>query len=156
MLEPMPSNQNLDHTDRKLLQELQQDARVSLAELGRRVRMSAPAVADRIRRLEEDGVIRGYHADVDPRAIGYDLGAVIRVRPHARQIPKVAQIARDTPEVVECERITGDDCFFMKLHVRDVEHLEEVLDRFTPFGQTTTSIVQSAPVPARGIALSGD
>ncbi|HEX6459144.1 MAG TPA: Lrp/AsnC family transcriptional regulator [Thermoleophilaceae bacterium] len=152
----MPSNQNLDHTDRKLLQELQQDARVSLAELGRRVRMSAPAVADRIRRLEEDGVIRGYHADVDPRAIGYDLGAVIRVRPHARQIPKVAQIARDTPEVVECERITGDDCFFMKLHVRDVEHLEEVLDRFTPFGQTTTSIVQSAPVPARGIALSGD
>ena len=152
----MPSNQNLDATDKRLLQELQADARVSVAELGRRVGMSAPAVADRIRRLEEDGVIRGYHADVDPRAFGYDLGAVIRVRPHARQIPKVAQIARDTPEVVECQRITGDDCFLMGLHVRDVGHLEEVLDRFTPFGQTTTSIVQSSPVPARGVDLSGD
>ena len=148
-------NQNLDDTDVKLLEELQADARVSLAELGRRVGMSAPAVAERMRRLEEAGVIRGYHADIEPRALGFDLGAVIRVRPHARQIPKVAQIASDTPEVVECQRITGDDCFFMRLHVRDVEHLEEVLDRFTPFGQTTTSIVQSAPVPARGVDLSG-
>ncbi|HKN93797.1 MAG TPA: Lrp/AsnC family transcriptional regulator [Thermoleophilaceae bacterium] len=146
-------NQNLDTTDLKLLHELQADARVSLAELGRRVGMSAPAVAERMRRLEDAGVIRGYHADIDPRSLGLDLGAVLRVRPHARQIPKVAQIARDTPEVVECERITGDDCFFMRLHVRDVEHLEEVLDRFTPFGQTTTSIVQSAPVPARGVDL---
>ncbi len=148
-------NQNLDATDVELLKELQADARVSLAELGRRIGMSAPAVAERMRRLEDAGVITGYHADIDPRALGFDLGAVIRVRPHARQIPKVAQIARDTPEVVECQRITGDDCFFMRLHVRDVEHLEEVLDRFTPFGQTTTSIVQSAPVPARGVSLSG-
>ncbi len=148
-------NQNLDATDVELLEELQADARVSLAELGRRIGMSAPAVAERMRRLEDAGVITGYHADIDPRALGFDLGAVIRVRPHARQIPKVAQIARDTPEVVECQRITGDDCFFMRLHVRDVEHLEEVLDRFTPFGQTTTSIVQSAPVPARGVSLSG-
>ena len=148
-------NQNLDATDIQLLKELQADARVTLAELGRRVGMSAPAVAERMRRLEDAGVITGYHADIDPRALGYGLGAVIRVRPHARQIPKVAQIARDTPEVVECQRITGDDCFFMRLHVRDVEHLEEVLDRFTPFGQTTTSIVQSAPVPARGVSLSG-
>lgn len=147
-------NQNLDKTDRQLLLELQADARVSLAELGRRVGMSAPAVAERMRRLEGAGVITGYHADIDPRALGYELGAVLRIRPHARQIPKVAQIARDTPEVVECERITGDDCFFMRLHVRDVGHLEEVLDRFTPFGQTTTSIVQSAPVPARGLDLS--
>ena len=111
-----------------------------------------------MRRLEDVGVIRGYHADIDPRALGYALGAVIRIRPHARQIPKVAQIAGDTPEVVECQRITGDDCFFMRLHVRDVEHLEEVIDRFTPFGNTTTSIVQSAPFPARGLdlTLSGD
>ena len=99
-------------------------------------------------------MILGYRAEVNPRALGYALGAVIRIRPHARQIPKVAEIAADTPEVVECERITGDDCFFMKLYVRDVEHLEEVLDRFTPFGQTTTSVVQSAPFPARGVALS--
>jgi Lrp/AsnC family leucine-responsive transcriptional regulator len=154
----VPSNQSPDETDRKLLEELQTDARVSVAELGRRVGLSAPSVADRMRRLEETGVIRGYRTEIDPRALGYDLGAVIRIRPHARQIPKVAQIATDTAEVVECQRITGDDCFFMRLHVRDVEHLEEVLDRFTPFGQTTTSIVQSSPFPARGVALelSGD
>ena len=118
--------------------------------------LSAPSVADRIKRLEEAGVIRGYRAEIDPRALGYELGVVIRVRPHARQIPKVAQIASETAEVTECQRITGDDCFFMRLNVRDVEHLEEVLDRFTPFGQTTTSIVQSAPVPARGVPLGGD
>jgi Lrp/AsnC family leucine-responsive transcriptional regulator len=113
-------------------------------------------VADRLRRLETSGVIRAYRADIDPRALGYDLAAVLRIRPHARQIPKVAEIATGTPEVTECQRITGDDCFFMRLHVRDVEHLEEVIDRFTPFGQTTTSIVQSAPFAARGLDLSGD
>jgi Lrp/AsnC family leucine-responsive transcriptional regulator len=152
----VPSNHNLDDTDRQLLEELQTDARVSVAELGRRVGLSAPSVADRMRRLEDNGVIRGYRTEIDPRALGYDLGAVIRIRPHARQIPKVAQIASETREVTECQRITGDDCFFMRLYVRDVEHLEEVLDRFTPFGQTTTSIVQSSPFPARGVALGGD
>ena len=75
------------------------------------------------------------------------------MRPAPRQLAKVAELARETPEVVECHRITGEDCFFMKLHVRDVEHLEEVIDRFPPFGQTTTSIIQSSPVPARGVAL---
>jgi Lrp/AsnC family leucine-responsive transcriptional regulator len=150
----VPSNQNgLDDTDLRLLEELQADARITLAELGRRVGLSPPSVADRLKRLETGGVIRGYRADIDPRALGYDLAAVLRIRPHARQIPKVAEIATDTPEVVECQRVTGDDCFVMRMYVRDVEHLEEVIDRFTPFGQTTTSIVQSAPFPARGIAL---
>jgi Lrp/AsnC family transcriptional regulator, leucine-responsive regulatory protein len=150
----VPSNQKLDETDLALLEELQADARVSLAELGRRVGLSAPSVAERMRRLEADGVILGYRAHVDPRALGYDLSAVLRVRPDARQLPKLAKIAADTPEVTECERVTGEDCFVMKLHVRDVHHLEEVLDRFTPFGRTTTSIVQSAPFPARGVALA--
>lgn len=153
----MPANQNgLDDTDLRLLEELQADARVTLAELGRRVGLSPPSVADRLKRLETGGVIRGYRADIDPRALGYDLAAVLRIRPHARQIPKVAEIATDTPEVVECQRVTGDDCFVMRMYVRDVGHLEEVIDRFTPFGQTTTSIVQSAPFPARGIALGTD
>jgi len=156
ILLPTPSNQTTDETDLKLLQELQTDARLSLAELGRRVGLSPPAVADRLRRLEESGVISGYRADIDPRALGYDLGAVIRIRPHARQIPRVAQIAADTREIVDCKRITGDDCFLMHLYVRDVQHLEDVIDRFTPFGQTTTSIVQSSPFPARGVPLSGD
>jgi Lrp/AsnC family leucine-responsive transcriptional regulator len=158
----MPSNQrgngpnSLDGTNRRLLLELQRDARLSIAELGRRVGLSPPAVAERIQRLEQDGVIQGYRAELNPRALGYSLGAILRVRPAPRELMKVAELARDTPEVVECHRVTGDDCFFMKLHVRDVEHLEAVIDRFVAYGQTTTSIMQSSPVPRREIALSED
>ena len=143
----------LDETNRLLLAELQADARLSLAELGRRVGLSSPAVAERLQRLEQAGVIRGYSADVDPRALGLTLTVVMRIRPAPREIVKVAELAQRTPEVVECNRITGDDCYIMRAHVRDVEHLEEVIDRFVAYGQTTTSIVQSSPVPRRGLAL---
>jgi Lrp/AsnC family leucine-responsive transcriptional regulator len=142
----------LDATDERLLAELQEDARLTNAELGRRVSLSPPAVSERLRRLERDGVVTGYRAEVDPRALGYTLGAILRIRPSARQLPKVAELARETPEVVECHRITGEDCFFMKLHLRDIEHLEEVLDRFILYGQTTTSIIQSSPVPRRALS----
>jgi Lrp/AsnC family transcriptional regulator, leucine-responsive regulatory protein len=131
----------LDGANRCLLAELQRDGRLSLAELGRRVGLSPPSVADRLSRLESDGVI------------GLALTAVIRVRPAPRELAKVAALARETPEVVECHRITGEDCFLVKAHLRDVEHLEEVIDRFVVFGQTTTSILQSSPVPARAVAL---
>ena len=143
----------VDAVDRRLIGELQADGRVSIAELGRRVGLSAPAVTDRLRRLERGGVITGYGADVDPRALGYTLSAIMRIRPTARLIPKVAELARETPEVVECHRITGEDCFFMKLHVRDVRHLEELIDSFILYGQTTTSIIQSSPVARRGPAV---
>jgi Lrp/AsnC family transcriptional regulator, leucine-responsive regulatory protein len=143
----------LDETNRRIVAELQADARLSLAELGRRVGLSSPAVAERVQRLEADGVIRAYQADIDPRALGLALTAVIRVRPAPGQLVNVADLARETGEVVECHRVTGDDCYFMKAHVRDVTHLEEVIDRFVVLGQTTTSIVQSSPVPRRGIAV---
>jgi Lrp/AsnC family leucine-responsive transcriptional regulator len=143
----------LDATNLRLLAELQADARLSLAELGRRVGLSSPAVAERLQRLERDGVILGYHARIDPRALGLALSAVIRVRPAPGQLHKLAAVARDTPEIVECRRITGDDCYIALAHVRSVEHLEEVIDRFTSHGQTTTSIVQSSPVPPRGLDL---
>jgi len=144
----------LDSTNRQLLIELQADARLSLAELGRRVGLSAPAVAERLGRLEREGVILGYHARIDPRAVGYELSAVIRIRPAPRELKQVAEVAQRTPEIVDCRRITGEDCFIMTAHVRDVVHLEEVIDALATFGQTTTSIVQSAPVPARGVDLS--
>ncbi len=144
---------NVDATNLRLLDELQQDARLSLAELGRRVGLSSPAVADRLARLEEDGVILGYRAQIDPRALGYALSVVIRIRPAPRELRKVADVARETPEVVQCDRVTGEDCYVMRAHVRDVEHLEEVIDRFAIYGQTTSSIVQSSPVPSRGISL---
>jgi Lrp/AsnC family transcriptional regulator, leucine-responsive regulatory protein len=143
----------VDAVNRRLLLELQADARLSLAELGRRVGLSAPAVGERLQRLQEAGVVRGYRAELDPGALGFPLAAIVRVRPAAGELHKVAELARQTPEVVECHRITGEDCFFMKLHLRDVEHLEEVIDRFLLFGQTTTSILQSSPVPARGLPL---
>ena len=145
---------SIDTTNRRLLAELQADARLSLAELGRRVGLSSPAVAERLQRLEQAGVIRGYRAEVDPAALGLSLSAVIRIRPAPRQLPKVAELAQRTPEVVECHRITGEDCFIMRAHVRDVQHLEEVIDQFVVYGQTTTSIVQSSPVPRRGLALT--
>jgi Lrp/AsnC family transcriptional regulator, leucine-responsive regulatory protein len=141
----------LDATNLRLLEELQADARLSLAELGRRVSLSSPAVAERLRRLEDEGVITGYRAMVDPRALGFTLGVLIRSRPAPRQLAAVAQLARDTPEIVECHRVTGDDCYVMTAWVRDVTHLEEVIDAFAAYGQTTTSIMQSSPVPRRAL-----
>ena len=124
-----------------------------MAELGRRVGLSPPAVAERVQRLESEGVLGAYQAEVDPRALGLALTVIIRIRPAPGQLPNVADRARETEEIVECHRVTGDDCYFMKAHVRDVTHLEEVIDRFVVLGQTTTSIVQSSPVPRRPIAL---
>ena len=149
----MATNQRdfLDSTDLLLLEELQKDARLSFAELGRRVGLSSPAVAERVTRMTDHGVIRGFHADVDPRAVGYQLSVIVRVRPAPRQIAAVAELARDTPEVVECHRGTGADSFIMKVHVRSVEHLESLIDRLTPFGTTSTSIVLSSPVEKRAI-----
>jgi Lrp/AsnC family transcriptional regulator, leucine-responsive regulatory protein len=143
----------LDATNVRLLDELQRDARLSLAELGRRVGLSSPAVAERLRRLEAEGVITGYRAELDPRRLGLGLGVIIRIRPAPRQLAAVAELARDTPEVVECHRVTGDDCYVLTAYVRDVTHLEAVIDQFAAYGQTTSAIMQSAPVPRRGLAL---
>jgi Lrp/AsnC family leucine-responsive transcriptional regulator len=144
----------LDDIDRRIVAELQADARLSLADLGRRIGLSAPATGERVRRLEESGVITGYHAQVDPLALGYPIAAVLRIRPAVQQLSKIPPLARESPEVVECQRVTGEDCFLLRVHVRSMQHLEEVLDRFVIYGQTTTSIVQSSAVPRRGLSVS--
>lgn len=144
-----PVPYDLQDVDRRILRELAVDARIGKAELARRVSLSPPSVADRLRRMEAAGLIRGYHADIAPGKLGYPVGAMLRVRPAVRQLPKIQQLAQDLPEVVECHRITGDDCFIMRVHARSLRHLEEVLDRFLMYGQTTTSIIQSTPVPPR-------
>ena len=143
----------LDEIDRRLLEELGADGRLTMAELGRRISLSPPAVAERVQRLERTGVITGYQAVVNPKAIGYPIAAVVRVRPASRQLQKIPEIARATPEVVECYRITGEDCFFLKLHLHSMDDLEEILDRFVVYGQTTTSIIHSAPVANRPLPL---
>ena len=143
----------MDATDRRILEELQADGRLAIAELGRRVKLSAPAVGERVQRLERDGVITGYHAAVDPRRIGYPLAAIVRIAPATRQLEKIRELIRESPEVVECHRITGEDCFFLKLHVRSMDELEPLLDRFTPYGRTTTSLIHSSPVTERPLPI---
>lgn len=143
----------IDAIDRRILAELQCDARLTLAALGRRVSLSPPAVAERVQRLERTGVITGYAAEVDPKALGFPLAAVVRVRPASGQLSRIPELARETPEVVECHRITGEDCFFLKLHLRSIDDLEGILDSFVLYGQTTTSIVHSSPVARRPLPL---
>jgi len=145
----MSVNGLLDDINLRLLAELQAEPRLPMTELGRRVGMSAPAVTERVRRLEEASVIRGYRLDIDPAALGLSLTAYIRVRPNAGYLPRVAELAQEIPEVVECHRITGEDCFIVKVHLPAMDRLDGILDRFLMLGTTTTSIVQSTPVPLR-------
>lgn len=144
---------NLDTVNVAILRALSEDARMSMSALGRRVGLSAPAVTERVQRLEQAGVIRGYRLDVDPAAVGLPVAAWVRIKPGPGQLMKIAELAAAIPEVVECHRITGDDCFLAKIHVGGVAELETVLDRFLLFGQTVSSIVQSSPVPPRGVPL---
>jgi Lrp/AsnC family transcriptional regulator, leucine-responsive regulatory protein len=144
----------LDETNLRILGELQANGRLGLAELGRRIGLSAPAVGERVQRLERAGAIKGYHAELDPAALGFRVAAVVRIRPSPGQLQRIPEIARETPEVAECHRITGEDCYLLRLHLRSIDELEEILDRFTPHGLTTTSIIHSTPVPRRGPPLA--
>jgi Lrp/AsnC family leucine-responsive transcriptional regulator len=139
----------LDATDRKIVGELANDGRVSFAELGRRVHLSSPAIAERVQRLERIGVIRGYRADIDPRALGYELTAIVRIKPAPGQLGGVAELAREIPEVSECYRITGEDCFYLKVYLRSIDDLSGILDQFLVYGETTTSLVNASPVARR-------
>src|SRR5262249_15472300 len=111
-----PINGALDAINLRLLEELQRDPRLTMAETGRRSGMSSPAVTQRVRRLEDVGVMRGYRLEVKPAALGLSLAAYIRIRPDPGQLPRVADLARQIPEVAECHRITGEDCFTLKIH----------------------------------------
>lgn len=149
----VPTNAAIDAVNARLLAELSADPRLTTAELGRRVGMSPPAVAERVRRLEESGIIRGYRLDLDPAALGLPIAAYVRVRPDPGQLPRVAELARAIPEVVECHRVTGEDCFVLKVHLPAIDQLDRLLDRFLACGTTTTSIIQSSPVPLRSLPL---
>jgi len=135
--------------NRHLLDILSQDPRLTTSALARRVGMSPPAVRERVARLEQAGVIRGYRLDVAPAALGLPVTAWVRIKPGPGQLSKVADLARQVPEVSECHRISGDDCFLLKVHVPRIEALEEVLDQFLLHGQTTSSFIVSTPVPPR-------
>jgi Lrp/AsnC family leucine-responsive transcriptional regulator len=144
-----PPHVALDEVNIRILEELRRDPRLTMTALGRRIGMSAPAVSERVRRMEEASIIRGYQLDLDPAALGLPLTAYIRIRPDPGQLPKVAALARNIPQVVECHRITGEDCFILKAHFPAIDQLDRLLDQFLVYGNTTTSIVQSTPVPLR-------
>jgi Lrp/AsnC family leucine-responsive transcriptional regulator len=144
-----------DERNLALIRLLQAEPRLGVAELARRIGMSAPAVRERLLRLEEAAVIRGWRLELEPRALGYPLTVFVRIRPMPGQLPKIAELARSMPQVAECHRITGEDCFILKVHVEAIETLDRLLDRFLAHGQTTTSIVQSTPVPPRDPPLPG-
>lgn len=141
--------------NRQILGLLQEDPRLSMAALARQVGMSTSAVTERVDRLRSDGVVVGWRLEVDPAALGLPVTAYARMRPGPGQLAKVTALVPDVAEVTECHRITGDDCFLLKLHVASMAHLAEVLDRLSVHGQLTTSIVVSTPVPLRSVALPG-
>lgn len=143
----------MDDADRRLLREVQDNARLTRTELGRRVGLSASAVAERLRRLEEAGAIVAYRAELNPEALGFQMAAILRIKPVLGELKKIAEIAAVTPEVIECHRVTGEDCYVMHILFRSIDELEDLIDRFTPFGQTTTSIVNATPVPRRGLTV---
>lgn len=144
---------DLDPINQQLLRELHGDPRMTMSELARRVGMSAPAVTERVQRLRETGVIAGFRMDVDPAALGLPVMAFARVRPAPGQLERVAALARSLDRVSECHRITGEDCFLIKVHAPAIADLEATLDQFLAYGQTVTSIVVSTPVPPRALPL---
>ena len=141
----------LDDRGWRIVRELQLDARLSFAELGRRVGLSTPAAAERVRNLEAAGVITGYRAEIDLSRVGLPILAVVRMSAVGDVLARITAVVRGMPEVLECHRATGADSFVMKVAVASVAHLESLIDRLTPFGTTSTSIVLSSPVPRRTV-----
>ncbi len=140
----------LDETGWQILQALQENARLSFSELGQRVGLSSPAVAERVRRMEDAGIITGYRAEVNTAKIGYPITAIMRIstRPGER-CNSISLSAPENPEVLECYRVTGSDSLIVRVMASSVEHLESIIDRLSVHGQVTTSIVLSTPVPRR-------
>lgn len=141
----------LDDTGRRILQELQGNARITFSELGRRVKLTPPAVADRVRRLEEAGIIAGYRVEVDREKLGLPVTAFVRISATGAACTELGVAIRDFPEVLQCHRVTGEEAYIAKVAVRSVEHLENLIDRLMPYGETITSIVLSSPVTHRVI-----
>jgi len=139
----------IDDIDRAIVAALAEDARLSLKVLSARVGLTSPSTAERLKRLEERGVIQGYGARVNLSALGYTLQALVRVRPLPGLLQKVDRYIQAMPECIECDKVTGEDCFVMRLVVKDIAQLDTLLDGLAEFAQCNTSIVKSSPVKRR-------
>ena len=139
----------IDDIDRRLLEALRHDARMSLKDLAEQVGLSSPSVAERIRRLQERGVIRSFTVDIDPAALGYALQAIVRIRPLPGKLHIVQKLIQETAQIVECDKVTGDDCFIARLHVHSMQEIDAILDRIADKASTSTSMVKSQTVARR-------
>ncbi len=138
-----------DEIDQQLIVALTEDSRRSLKALAQISGLSSPSVAERLRKLEEKGVLKGYGVDVDPRAFGYQLQAIVRIRPLPGQLHEVERQIQATPQFTECDKVTGEDCFIARLHVRSMEQLDEILDHINVYALTNTAIVKKTTVKRR-------
>ena len=147
----MDTEAALDKIDRRILAELQDNARITFTELGKRVALTAPAAAERVRRLEESGVIAAFRAHLDPARVGFPITAFVRWTASGPDCARLGEVAKEIPEIVECHRITGETSYILKIVARSVHHLESLLDRLIPHGSTITSVVLSSPVVHRAL-----
>jgi Lrp/AsnC family leucine-responsive transcriptional regulator len=146
----------LDSIDRKIIQALAESARMTLKELSGLAGLASPSVAERLKRLEERGYIRGYTVVIDPQAIGYGVQAIVRMNPLPGALREVERMIQETPAFIECDKVTGEDCFIGRLYLRTIDELDLILDRFHDYAQTNTAIVKSQPVKRRLPPLPAD
>jgi len=139
----------LDPTDRKLIELLRLDSRTSIKNLAKSVGLSAPSVSERIQRLQERGVIRRFMVDIDPVSLGYDLQALVRIKPLPGKLQVVQKLIQDIPQFSECSKVTGNDCFIARLHFLTINQLDEILDRISRVAELNTSIVKGQPIRDR-------
>jgi Lrp/AsnC family leucine-responsive transcriptional regulator len=139
----------MDDADRKIIEALLADARVSLKDLATHAGLSSPGVSERVRRLQERGIIRGFTVDIDPKVLGYSLQAIVRIRPLPGKLHIVQQMIQEIPEFCECDKVTGEDCFIARLAVPSIEQLDGILDKIADKAETSTSIVKSQPIRRR-------
>ena len=142
-------NSSIDAVDSRILAALDADSRLSMSELARLVGMSAPAVSERVRRLEAGGVIRGFTLDVDARALGYQIRALVRIRPLPGKLHVVEKLIQDTPQFIECDKITGDDPFLARLVVHSIEEMDDVLEALSDHAVTSTAVIKGTSVARR-------
>lgn len=147
-------NKILDDLDRRILEVLLEDGRISLRRLADHVGLSSPSISERLRRLEERGIIRAFTVEIDPRALGYQLQAIIRVKPLPGKLHIVEDLIRKIPEIIECDKVTGDDCFVMRAVLRSIDQLDRLLDDIADKAETSTAIVKSQSVGRRWPPLS--
>ncbi|MEQ1612095.1 MAG: Lrp/AsnC family transcriptional regulator [Hyphomicrobiaceae bacterium] len=149
MPQPQNTKSNFDETDAEIIRLLTGNARISMSDLAREIGMSPPSATERVRRLEAAGVIRGYTIDIDLGALGFEITALVRIKPRSGQLHIVEKFLRDEPRFVSCDKVTGEDCFVARLCLRSITELDGVLDPLHQRAETNTSIVTASPIQWR-------